>query len=159
MGIVYKARDPRIGRMVAIKKITAGFGQDSDLLKRFLSEAQAIGKLQHPSIVVIHDLGDDEGIPFLVMEYLTGKPLDRVLASHPELTLIQKLGIIMQVCDALHYAHQHNIVHRDIKPANIILSEDGQAKLVDFGVAHAADSGLTRTGQILGTLATCRLSN
>jgi serine/threonine-protein kinase len=152
MGIVYKARDPRIGRMVAIKKITAGFGQDSDLLKRFFSEAQAVGKLQHPSIVVIYDLGDEGGIPFLVMEYLTGQSLDKILASRTELPLIQKLGIIMQVCDALHYAHQRNIVHRDIKPANVILSEDGQAKLVDFGVAHAADSGLTRTGQILGTI-------
>jgi eukaryotic-like serine/threonine-protein kinase len=152
MGVVYKARDPHIGRMVAIKKITAGFGQDSDLLKRFMSEAQAVGKLQHPSIVVIYDLGDDDGIPFLVMEYLTGQSLDKVLAARTELPLIQKLGIIMQVCDALHCAHQRNIVHRDIKPANVILSEDGRAKLVDFGIAHAADSGLTRTGQILGTI-------
>ena len=152
MGVVYKARDPQIGRMVAIKKITADFGKDSDLLKRFLSEAQAIGRLQHPSIVVIYDLGDDGGSPFLVMEYLTGQSLEKVLASRTELPLIQKLGIIMQVCDALHCAHQRNIVHRDIKPANVILLEDGNAKLVDFGIAHAADSGLTRTGQILGTI-------
>jgi len=152
MGVVYKARDPQIGRMVAIKKITADFGKDSDLLKRFLSEAQAVGKLQHPSIVVIYDLGDDGGNPFLVMEYLTGQSLEKVLASRTELPLIQKLGIIMQVCDALHCAHQRDIVHRDIKPANVILLEDGNAKLVDFGIAHAAESGLTRTGQILGTI-------
>jgi serine/threonine-protein kinase len=152
MGTVYKARDPRIGRMVAIKKITAGFDQGSDLLKRFLSEAQAVGKLQHPSIVVIYDLGEDGGNPFLVMEYLTGQPLDKVLAARTELPLIQKLSIIMQVCNALHYAHQRNIVHRDIKPANVILSEDGLAKLVDFGVAHAADNLMTQTGQILGTI-------
>jgi hypothetical protein len=152
MGVVYKARDPQIGRMVAIKKITADFGQDSDLLKRFLSEAQAVGKLQHPGIVIIYDLGDDGGVPFLVMEYLTGQSLDKILAARTELPLIQKLDIIMQICDALHCAHRRNIVHRDIKPANVILSEEGRAKLVDFGVAHAADSGLTRTGQILGTI-------
>ena len=152
MGVVYKARDPQIGRLVAIKKITTDFGKDSDLLKRFLSEAQAIGRLQHPSIVVIYDLGDDGGSPFLVMEYLTGRSLEKVLASRTELPLIQKLDIVMQVCDALHCAHQRNIVHRDIKPANVILLEDGNAKLVDFGIAHAADSGLTRTGQILGTI-------
>ncbi|MGH9606157.1 MAG: protein kinase domain-containing protein [Terracidiphilus sp.] len=155
MGVVYRAEDRRIGRVVAIKTLTEGFSGQPEMLERFYREAQA-GILQHPNIVIVYDLGDEEGMPFIVMEYVEGEPLDTLIASGRQLPLIEKLSVIEQVCAALGYAHQRGVVHRDIKPANVIVQPDGQAKIVDFGIARVqnsgGDSGLTRTGNVIGTI-------
>ena len=152
MGVVYKATDPRIGRLVAIKMMTGGFADNPDLLKRFYREAQSTGMLQHPNIVIVYDLGDQEGNPYLVMEYLQGDPLDKLIASRRELSMVQKLDYIIQACSGLNYAHQKGIVHRDIKPANLMVLNDGTVKIVDFGIARIGDQSLTRTGQVVGTI-------
>ena len=155
MGVVYRAEDKRIGRQVAIKTLTEGFSGQADMLERFYREAQA-GILQHPNIVIVYDLGDEDGVPFIVMEYVNGEPLDKVITSGRALPLIDKLSIIEQVCAALGYAHQRGVVHRDIKPANVIVQPDGHAKIVDFGIARMqssnAETGLTRTGNVIGTI-------
>jgi|CZKH01.1.fsa_nt_gi serine/threonine-protein kinase len=152
MGVVYKATDPQIGRFVAIKMITGGFAGNPDLLKRFYREAQSTGSLQSPNIVTVYDLGDQDGNPYLVMEYLEGVSLESIISSRRPLSLSTKLGIIIDVCHGLSYAHQRGVIHRDIKPANIMVSNDGTAKIVDFGIAHIGDKGMTRTGQIVGSL-------
>ncbi|HUB30561.1 MAG TPA: protein kinase [Terracidiphilus sp.] len=155
MGRVFRARDPRIGRDVAIKKLTEGYAGNPDMLKRFYQEAGHTGNLRHPNIVIIYDFGDEDGQPYIVMEYLDGDPLDQLIASNASLHLSEKLGIMEQVCAALGYAHTHGIIHRDVKPANIIVQKDGVAKLLDFGIARADDShidgGMTRTGTMVGT--------
>ena len=152
MGIVYKATDSRIGRMVAIKMMTGGFAENPDLLKRFYREAQSTGMLQHPNIVIVYDLGDQDGNPYLVMEYLEGEPLDKMIAGKRELSMVEKLGFIIQCCTGLNYAHQRGIVHRDIKPANLMVLRNGDCKIVDFGIARVGDNSLTRTGQVVGTI-------
>ncbi len=152
MGVVYKATDPSIGRLVAIKMITGGHYDDAEFLKRFYREAQSTGKLQHRNIVIVHDLGDEEGAPYLVMEYLEGESLQSVINEKRPLPLLDKLNYIAQACDGLHYAHQRNIVHRDIKPANLMLLRDGTVKIVDFGVARIGNESVTRTGQVIGTI-------
>ena len=155
MGVVYRAEDRRIGRQVAIKTLTEGFSGQPDMLERFYREAQA-GILQHPNIVIVYDLGDEDGVPFIVMEFVEGEPLDKIIASGKQLSLIEKLSIIEQVCSALGYAHQRGVIHRDIKPANVIVQPDGHAKIVDFGIARVQKSkeetGLTRTGNVIGTI-------
>jgi serine/threonine-protein kinase len=155
MGVVYRAEDKRIGRLVAIKTLTEGYSGQPEMLERFYREAQA-GILQHPNIVIVYDLGDQDGVPFIVMEHVTGEPLDKIIASGRQLPLIDRLSVIEQVCAALGYAHQRGVVHRDIKPANVIVQPDGQAKIVDFGIARVqnsgAETGLTRTGNVIGTV-------
>ncbi len=152
MGVVYKATDPAIGRLVAIKMITGGMVHDQDFLRRFYREAQSTGKLQHPNIVIVHDLGDEDGAPFLVMEYLEGESLQAIINAQRSLPLLDKLNYITQACNGLHYAHQRNVVHRDIKPANLMVLSDGQVKIVDFGVARIGNESVTRTGQVVGTI-------
>ena len=154
MGVVYRAEDRRIGRQVAIKTLTEGFSGQPEMLERFYREAQA-GILQHPNIVIVYDLGDEDGMPFIVMEYVDGDPLDKIIASGRQMHLADKLSIIEQVCAALGYAHQRGVIHRDIKPANVIVQPDGHAKIVDFGIARvqtSKETGLTRTGNVIGTV-------
>src|SRR6266404_1811094 len=152
MGVVYKAEDTRIGRMVAIKMMTGAFAENPDLLQRFYREAQSTGILQHPNIVIVHDLGDLDGNPYLVMEYLEGEALDKMITSRRKFSLVEKLDIIINVLNGLHYAHERNIVHRDVKPANVMVLKDGAVKIVDFGIARLGDNTLTRTGQVVGTI-------
>lgn len=151
MGTVFKATDPRIGRAVAIKVLTAA-ADDPDLLARFYREAKYTGSLQHQNIVTVYELGHQDGIPYLVMEYLEGVSLDVVIASGRPMHIAEKLRIILQVCSGLSYAHRRDLVHRDIKPANIVILENGTAKLVDFGIARLGGNRLTRTGQVVGSL-------
>jgi predicted Ser/Thr protein kinase len=155
MGVVYRAEDKRIGRQVAIKTLTENFSGQPEMLERFYREAQA-GILQHPNIVIVYDLGDEDGVPFIVMEYVSGEPLDKVISAGRQISIIEKLSIIEQVCLALGYAHHRGVVHRDIKPANVIVQQDGQAKIVDFGIARvqgsSSEGGLTRTGNVIGTI-------
>jgi eukaryotic-like serine/threonine-protein kinase len=158
MGVVYRARDPRIGRNVAIKTLTEGFSGESEMLKRFYQEAGQTGNLRHPNIVTVYDFGDEEGLPYIVMEFLDGEPLDKTIRLKEPLHLGAKLDIIEQVCSALAYAHLQGIVHRDVKPANVIVQRDGLVKLLDFGIARAgqqgfqpSDNNMTRTGTLVGT--------
>jgi eukaryotic-like serine/threonine-protein kinase len=162
MGVVYRARDPRIGRDVAIKTLTEGFSGDPEMLKRFYQEAGQTGNLRHPNIVTVYDFGDEEGLPYIVMEFLDGEPLDKIIRLQQPLHLGARLDIIEQVCSALAYAHLQGIIHRDVKPANVIVQRDGLVKLLDFGIARtgqqhgqppgpAIDRAVTRTGTLVGT--------
>jgi len=152
MGQVYKAIDPTIGRMVAIKKVTSVFSDDPLLLKRFYREAHSTGKLQHPNIVTVYDLGDQDGVPYLVMEYLEGDSLEKVIKEQRPFSLAEKLNIITQVCEGLGYAHQRQIIHRDVKPGNVVVLNDGGVKIVDFGIAQLGNERFTQTGQVIGSL-------
>ncbi|HZR27788.1 MAG TPA: protein kinase, partial [Terriglobales bacterium] len=138
--------------LVAIKMMTGGFAENPDLLKRFYREAKSTGMLQHPNIVIVYELGDHEGNPYLVMEYLEGEPLDKIIAARREISVVEKLGYMIQCCSGLAFAHQRGIVHRDIKPANLMVLKDGNCKLVDFGIARIGDNSMTRTGQVVGTI-------
>jgi serine/threonine protein kinase len=152
MGVVYKAVDPEIGRLVGIKMMTSAVIDDPVLLKRFYREARSAGKLRHPNIVTVYDLGIQEAMPYLVMEFLEGESLDVALRSGRPLLLEEKLSIVIQVCNALAYAHEQSIVHQDIKPGNVMLLKDGNVKLVDFGIARIGAEYVTRTGQLMGSI-------
>jgi eukaryotic-like serine/threonine-protein kinase len=154
MGLVYRAFDRQLNREVAIKTVTEGFTGDQEMLKRFYQEAAKTGALRHPNIVTVYDLGEQDGFPYIVMEYLSGDPLDRLIQSGKAQSLGYKLKILEQVCYALGYAHRNDVIHRDVKPANVIVQPDGAVKLLDFGIARQenAESRLTRTGSVIGTL-------
>jgi len=152
MGVVWRARDPFIGRQVALKTITPGLLDNPDLLKRFYREAQSAGSLQHPNIVIIYDLGEADGLPYIAMEFLEGESLEKTIATQPAMPLAQKLNIIIQLCRGLDYAHKHGVVHRDIKPANIIVVHDGTVKVVDFGIVRLTSTSMTSTGMVVGTV-------
>ena len=155
MGIVYKGRDPVLNRLTAIKTIRFSDEFDDDTVDtikaHFYREAEVVAKLSHPNIVTIYDVGEDLDLTFLAMEYLQGESLEKYVNKNQLLSIKQCLEIIGQACDALEYAHQHNIVHRDIKPANIMLLGDGSIKVTDFGIARVTASTKTRTGIIKGT--------
>jgi len=152
MGVVYRALD-NIGRDVAIKTLHGNYANDSDFIKRFYREARATGTLQHKNIVTIFALGDEEGIPYMVMEFLDGKSLSEIISSRLSISLADKLGLIVQACEGLHHAHQRGLVHRDIKPANVLVLKDGTVKIVDFGIARIGRAeSITRTGQLIGSM-------
>jgi serine/threonine protein kinase len=154
MGLVYRAFDRQLNREVAIKTLTEGFTGDQEMLKRFYQEAAKTGALKHQNIVTVYDLGEQDGFPYIVMEYLSGDPLDRLIQSGKSQPLAFKLKIVEQVCYALGYAHRNDVIHRDVKPANVIVQSDGVVKLLDFGIARQekTDGHLTRTGHVIGTL-------
>src|SRR6201981_1980212 len=116
MGVVYKANDPHLDRTVAIKRITSGFSESPALLKRFFVEAKSLASLVHPNIVTVYDLGDFNGNPYLVMQYLEGEDLDTAMAAIQPFSLLDKTKIIIQVCEGLSYAHQRTVIDRAIKP-------------------------------------------
>jgi eukaryotic-like serine/threonine-protein kinase len=153
MGVVFKGRDPLIGRSVAVKTITSGVAESTDLLERFYREARAAGGLQHPNIVTIYEMAESSGAPFIAMEYLEGESLEKLIARKAELPLGTKVGYVVQACRALEYAHERGVIHRDVKPANIMVTREGMVKVVDFGIARIADTSKTQTGALLGTLA------
>jgi serine/threonine protein kinase len=152
MGIVYRAKDPFLDRLVAIKIMTINSAEYPDLLDRFFREAKATASFQHPNIVTVYELGEHEGSPYLAMQYLEGASLDAIIRSRQNVTLLKKLDIIIQACHGLAYAHQLKVVHRDIKPGNIMVLKDGNVKIVDFGIARIGDTNFTRTGQFMGSL-------
>jgi hypothetical protein len=153
MGAVYKARDPLIGRLVALKTITAGMTGQANSLERFYQEARSAGALQHPNIVIIYELGHENNTPFIAMEFIEGGSLDQLIEERRILPLSVKLGYIVRVCEALSFAHRHNVVHRDIKPANIMVTRDGTVKVVDFGIARLTDMSLTQPNMMIGSRA------
>lgn len=155
MGTVYKGMDPILDRLVALKTIRLDFATSaeeiSELKERLVREAKAAGKLSHPNIVTIYDVGEQEGVQYIAMEYLSGYTLESFIKKKKELNYKIVAKIIMQVCAALNYAHQNGVVHRDIKPANIMLLEDFAVKVMDFGIARLGTSSLTQSNVALGT--------
>ncbi|HEU4952047.1 MAG TPA: serine/threonine-protein kinase, partial [Holophagaceae bacterium] len=154
MGQVFLARDTAMGREVALKTISSDMLLTPKAKERFLQEAKAAGALSHPGLVTVHELGEDAGTLFLVMEYLPGEDLSALLRRRA-LQPAQALELLAQVCDGLAYAHAKGVLHRDVKPSNIrVLEQSGRlvAKLMDFGVARLPDSQLTGTGDRVGTL-------
>ena len=154
MGIVYRAHDPAIGRTVAIKMLRQVEASGGVFDRFFSREMKSTGNLHHRNIVTVYDSGEHDGSPYLVMEFLEGEPISKLIAERRTIPLVEKLDLVIQVCDGLQYAHDRNIIHRDIKPANVILLGDGTAKIVDFGVARIAggESSIVQTGQLVGSL-------
>jgi eukaryotic-like serine/threonine-protein kinase len=156
MGVVYKARDPQIDRMVALKTVVLR-GQDPELERefrsRFLNEAKAAGRLHHPGIVTIFDVGEDpeNHDPYIVLEYVAGEALNRILARERKLPLEKALRLAEEIATALDYAHAQGVTHRDIKPGNILVAQDGRAKIADFGIAKLNLAHFTLPGKVLGT--------
>jgi eukaryotic-like serine/threonine-protein kinase len=156
MGVVYKARDPQIDRLVAVKTVSM-WGQDreeeTDFRMRFLNEAQAAGRLHHAGIVSIFDVGEnpENQEQYIVLEYVAGESLNRILAREKKLPLSRALKLAEEIAEALDYAHEQGVVHRDIKPGNILITEDGHAKIADFGIAKLNLAHFTLPGRVMGT--------
>jgi serine/threonine-protein kinase len=161
MGLVYEGLDPKLKRRVAIKVIATSRIDDAALRAeysaRFVHEARAVARLNHPNIVTVYDFGEEDGVAYLVMELIAGEELssyfDDSLGFQLEFTLEDSVRMSCELLDAVGYAHQHGVVHRDIKPANVMLSSELAVKLTDFGVARMADAGAGReeTGTLVGT--------
>ncbi|MHB8167253.1 MAG: serine/threonine-protein kinase, partial [Sulfuricella sp.] len=153
MGVVYKAVDPLIDRTVAIKTINLNLSRDelADFEERFNREAKSAGRLNHPNIVTIYDVGRADRVAFMAMEYLEGRELKEIIASGEVLQPNRVAEIIAQIADALAFAHDHGVVHRDIKPANIMVLRNGSVKITDFGIAKISSGCRTQIGIILGS--------
>ncbi|WP_421840658.1 protein kinase domain-containing protein [Marinobacter algicola] len=155
MGVVYLGKDPKIARTVAIKTLSYQAFEDNelrDLKSRFFREAEAAGRLSHPAIVTVYDVGEEADLAFIAMDYAKGRPLSEFGKPGRLLPLTKVLDIIARVADALDYAHRQKIIHRDIKPGNIIFNPDnGEIKITDFGIAKISDDSRTRTGSVMGS--------
>jgi serine/threonine protein kinase len=156
MGAVYKARQPSLDRLVALKILPPGVAGQPGFAARFTREARALARLSHPNIVAVYDFGQVAGMPFFLMEYVDGPNL-REVERGGKLTPGEALQIIPQICEALQFAHDEGIVHRDIKPENILLDKKGRVKIADFGIAKlvgqtVSDAALTGVGDVVGTV-------
>ncbi len=155
MGVVYKALDPDINREVAIKTIRFDMLSDGsekeEMMRRFVREAQAVGKLEHSNIITIYNVGREGDSTYIVMQYIEGKSLQEIISSRKKYSSAEIVKLINCLCSALGYAHKRGVVHRDIKPANILIDNDGNPFLVDFGVALVEMSTMTLSGTIAGT--------
>jgi serine/threonine protein kinase len=156
MGVVYNAVDPALGRPVAIKTLSfaavAGSPQEAELRLRFLREARSAGMLQHPNIITVHELFEEGGTAYLVMELLEGASLSSLIRRRKNLSLGERLSLIDQIASGLAEAHAHRIVHRDLKPSNVFVLKSGIAKVLDFGVAKMGEGELTKAGTVFGTI-------
>ncbi|HVE98546.1 MAG TPA: Stk1 family PASTA domain-containing Ser/Thr kinase [Mycobacteriales bacterium] len=152
MAEVYRGRDTRLGRDVAVKLLRPELAGDPTFIARFKREAQAAASLNHPNVVAVYDTGEDGGVPYIVMEYVEGRTLREVLRAEGRMLPQRALEIVADVCAALEYSHTAGIVHRDIKPANVMLTPAGTVKVMDFGIARATTSQtMTQTAAVLGT--------
>jgi len=155
MAAVYKARQPHLNRLVALKILAGGREQDPAFAERFTREAQTLAHLSHPNIVTLYDFGKVDGLYYLLMEYVDGVSLRQLLQTK-KLTPEQALAIVPKICEALQYAHEHGVVHRDIKPENVLLDQEGRVKIADFGIAkmvggNAGQPAITKEEQVIGT--------
>src|SRR6185312_2670761 len=159
MAEVHRGRDLRLGRDVAIKMLRTDLARDDTFQLRFRREAQNAASLNHPAIVAVYDTGDERGpageeLPYIVMEFVNGRTLKEVLAAEGRLMPRRALEITADICAALEFSHRHGIIHRDIKPGNVMLTQTGQVKVMDFGIARALASGattMTQTSAVIGT--------
>jgi serine/threonine protein kinase len=153
MGIVYRARQRSLKRIVALKVMKEGENASEKQIRRFKRETEAAAKLQHPNIVAVHEVGCHEGFHYFTMDLIEGDPLDAICKRGEKLPVERVLQLVLEVAQAIHYAHGKGIIHRDLKPANVLLDTDGHPKVTDFGLAKNIDhkSMLTRTGAVVGT--------
>ena len=159
MAEVHRGRDLRLGRDVAIKMLRTDLARDATFQERFRREAQNAAALNHPAIVAVYDTGEEvsatgDRLPFIVMEFVNGRTLKEVLATEQRIQPRRALEIIADICAALEFSHRHGIIHRDIKPGNVMLTQNGQVKVMDFGIARALASGattMTQTSAVIGT--------
>ena len=149
MATVYRAKDHILNRFVAVKILKDEFTTDDEFIKRFRSEAQAVASLNHPNIVGVYDVGNEGNLYYIVMELIQGKTLKEVISLEGKLSWKWSVNVAIQIASALETAHKNNIVHRDIKPHNIIITEEGIAKVTDFGIAKAvSNSTITAFGYL-----------
>ena len=151
MSDVYKAKDHKLNRFVAVKVLKPEFREDTTFIRKFKSEAQAAAVLTHPNIVNVFDVGDDNGVYYIVMELIEGITLKEYISKKGKLSVKEATSIAIQVSMGLEAAHSHGIVHRDVKPQNIIISMDGKVKVTDFGIARAATSN-TISSDVMGSV-------
>ncbi len=153
MGAVYKAQQTNLNRIVAIKVLLSELNNDQSYIARFRQEAQSVASLEHPHIIPIYEIGEINGMHYLVMRYIEGCTLKDIMRQEGAMDVMRAIELLAPVCSALDFAHQRGIIHRDIKPANIMVANDGMIYLADFGLARAAasKSGLTMTGMVMGT--------
>jgi serine/threonine protein kinase len=152
MGVVHRARDTVLGRVVALKVLSADLGADDELHQRFRREAEAIGRLSHPNIVAVYDLGESDGHLYMAMELLEGDDLRRLIEHRGDIPLADRVRVLLDIAAGLGFAHSRGVVHRDVKPANILVTSDGRVKLLDFGLARVAfRETITKRGIVLGT--------
>lgn len=152
MGELYQARDTVLDREVAVKVMSAETVRDNDARQRFYREARAAARLSHRNIVTVFEFAEERGVPYIVMEFLRGQSLDQLLRRGTRMALSTKLGMIVDLCEALHYAHRQSVIHRDVKPANVWLLPDGGVKLLDFGIAKTWERTITTAGDLVGTI-------
>lgn len=153
MAVVYKAKCTLLNRFVAIKILRSEFTNDEEFVKRFKVEAQAVASLSHPNVVSIYDVGHQDDVHYIVMEYVDGMTLKEFINKHGAINWQDAVKITIQICSAIEHAHKNNIVHRDIKPHNILLTKDGIAKVTDFGIARAVTSStITMVGSTIGSV-------
>ena len=151
MGAVYKAWDPVLKRTLAIKVMTGAGSSDEDFVKRFFREAEATAGLNHLNIVALYDIGEQDGQPYIAIEYLEGEDLSSILRKKATIPFSTKVRLVIELCRGLDHAHNRGVIHRDIKPSNIHITPDGSVKIVDFGIAKLASSEMTATGILMGT--------
>ena len=163
MGLVYKARDLRLGRFVAVKVLAPGKASDPERRRRFAQEAKAASALDHPNVLTVHEIGHEDGVDFIVAEYVPGRTLAQLLPRHG-LPPAEALRLAIPIADALAATHAAGVIHRDLKPANVMVSDSGIVKILDFGLARFVDHGppteggetavvLTKEGAVVGTCA------
>src|SRR5213592_3244991 len=152
MSSVYRAHDRLLERDVALKILHEQLMEDGDHVERFREEARSVAQLSHPNIVTVIDRGEQDGRQFIVFEYVAGENLKSLIEREAPLPEQEAVRIALEVARALAFAHEHGLVHRDVKPQNVLLTEDGEAKVTDFGIARSLDmQGVTQTGTVLGT--------
>ena len=154
MATVYRAWDPTLERWVAIKLMHSGIAEEPDQLERFRREARAVARLSHPHVVTVIDFGEDEGAPYIVLEYVEGETLKERIRRMGRLPVAEAVAYGIEIGRALTCAHTANLVHRDVKPQNVLIDMEGRAKVTDFGIARSLEvdaAGLTADGRVLGT--------
>ena len=152
MAVVYKAKCHLLDRYVAVKILKEQYSSDSDFVEKFKNEATAAASLSHNNIVNIYDVGSENNVNYIVMEYVNGKTLKKIITENTRLSYPKTINIAIQIASGLECAHKNNLIHRDIKPHNILVTEDGIAKVADFGIAKVASSmTITNSGQIIGS--------